>query len=180
MPRVSYIEEKDHPEISDLIGKIKGGRGKLINIYKLLLHSPPLTATWLEFINATRKTKLNGRMRELAIVRVATNAQYPYALQQHVPNLAGREGVTEAECAGLKDWRGSGLFNEAERALLAYVDAVQASPDVPDDVFANVRKHFDEREVVELTIIIGVYLMHHRVFTTLRVDVESQAMNYMS
>ena len=180
MPRVSYIEEKDHPELSELIGKIKGGRGTLINIYKLLLHAPPLTATWLEFINATRSTKLGGRMRELAIVRIATSAQYPYALQQHVPNLAGREGVTEAECEALKDWRKSTLFNDRERALLAYVDAVQASPEVPDDVFANVRRHFDEREVVELTIIIGVYLMHHRVFTTLRVDVEPKAMNYMS
>ena len=40
MARISYIEEKDHPELAAEIGKIKGGRGALINIYKLLLHSP--------------------------------------------------------------------------------------------------------------------------------------------
>ena len=40
MARVSYVEEKDHPELAAEIAKIKGGRGGLINIYKLLLHSP--------------------------------------------------------------------------------------------------------------------------------------------
>jgi hypothetical protein len=33
MARISYIEEKDHPELAGEIAKIKGGRGALINIY---------------------------------------------------------------------------------------------------------------------------------------------------
>jgi alkylhydroperoxidase family enzyme len=35
-----------------------------------------------------------------------------------------------------------------------------------------VRKHYGEREVVELTVLVGTYLMHNRVFTALRVDLE--------
>jgi alkylhydroperoxidase family enzyme len=35
-----------------------------------------------------------------------------------------------------------------------------------------VRKHYNEREIVELTVLVGTYLMHNRVFTALRVDVE--------
>ena len=83
-----------------------------------------------------------------------------------------RHGVSLEECEALKDWRGSKFFNEPERAALAYVDAMIAAPDVPDDVFNAIRKHYNEREIVELTVLVGTYLMHNRVFTALKVDVE--------
>ena len=47
-----------------------------------------------------------------------------------------------------------------------------AAPDVPDDVFNAVRKHYSEREVVELTILVGTYIMHNRVTTALKIDLE--------
>lgn len=172
MARISYIDEKDHPELAGAIGKIKGLRGGLINIYKLLLHSPELAGTWFEHVNATRKTKLSGRLRELVIVRFAQSRQYAYAIQQHVPRIATSEGVTMEECEALKDWRASKLFNERERALLAYVDAMVKDPEVPDAEFNELRKHFSEQEVVEITVIVGTYLMHNRVFRALRVDLE--------
>jgi alkylhydroperoxidase family enzyme len=173
MARLSYIEEKDHPELAAEIAKIKGGRGSLINIYKLLLHTPTVCMTWLEHIGSIRwKTKLSPRLREIAIVRIAQAAKYGYALQQHVPTIAVPDGVTLEECEALKDWRASGKFSEAERAALAYVDAIIAGPEVPDDVFNAVRKHYSEREVVELTVLAGTYIMHNRVFTALRVDLE--------
>src|SRR5262245_45649539 len=165
MARIPYIEEKDHPELAAEIGKIKGGRGALINIYKLLLHSPAVTMTWFEFIGAIRwKTALSPRLRELAIVRIASAMRYPYAMQQHVPKIAVPDGVSLEECEALKDWRASGKFSDAERAALAYVDAMIAAPDVPDDIFNAVRKHYNEREVVELSVLVGTYLMHNRVF----------------
>jgi 4-carboxymuconolactone decarboxylase len=173
MARISYVEEKDHPELAENIAKIKGARGGLINIYKLLLHSPIVCMTWFEHIGAIRwKTKLTPRLREIAIVRVAQSAKYAYALQQHIPGIAVPDGVSLAECEALKDWRASGMFSEAERAALAYVDAMIAGPEVPDDVFDAVRKHYSEREVVELTVLVGTYLMHNRVFTALKVDLE--------
>jgi 4-carboxymuconolactone decarboxylase len=173
MARISYVEEKDHPELAADIAKIKGARGGLINIYKLLLHSPTVTMTWFEHIGAIRwKTKLTPRLREIAIVRVAQAAKYAYALNQHVPHIAVPDGVSVDECEALKDWRTSKFFREPERAALAYVDAMIAGPEVPDDVFNAMRKHYNEREVVELTVLVGTYLMHNRVFTALRVDVE--------
>ena len=106
MARISYVEEKDHPELAADIAKIKGARGGLINIYKLLLHSPTVTMTWFEHIGAIRwKTKLTPRLREIAIVRVAQAARYAYALNQHVPAIAVPDGVSLEECEALKDWR---------------------------------------------------------------------------
>src|SRR6201984_3516040 len=135
MARISYVEDKDHPQVAADIAKIKGARGGLINIYKLLLHSPTVCMNWFEHIGAIRwKTKLSPRLREIAIVRIAQAAKDAYALQQHVPGIAVPDGVSLEECEALKDWRASGKFSEAECATLAYVDAMIAGPHVPDDV----------------------------------------------
>ena len=113
MARISYVEEKDHPELAGDIAKIKGARGGLINIYKLLLHSPTVTMTWFEHIGAIRwKTKLTPRLREIAIVRVAQAARYAYALQQHVPGIAVPDGVRLDECEALK---GLARFGDVQR-----------------------------------------------------------------
>ena len=45
-------------------------------------------------------------------------------------------------------------------------------PEVPDAEFDAVRKHFTEQEVLEISVIVGTYMMHNRVFTALRVDLE--------
>ena len=174
MARVSYVEEKDHPELVDLIGKIRAGRrGALINVYKLLLHSPSLAAIWLEFVSAARfKVDLEGRLREIVIVRVAHLNCTAYVFKQHVPQLSAPEGLSDAECEALADWRKATSFSPRERAALAYTDAMTRDVAVPDDVFEALRAHFDERQIVELSVLIGLYNMHTRVFTALGIDPE--------
>jgi alkylhydroperoxidase family enzyme len=126
MARVSYFDDKDHPELADLVGKIRAGRrGELINVYKLLLHSPPLASCWFDLISTARyKTELDGRLREIVIVRVAYLNRTEYVVKQHVPQLSTPEGLSQAECDALADWKGSQFFSDRERAALAYTDAM--------------------------------------------------------
>jgi alkylhydroperoxidase family enzyme len=177
MARIPLIEEAEHPELAELIGRIKAGRrGGLLNVYKLLLHSPALAATWFDHNGAVRwKTTLDGRLREIVIIRIAHLNGVEYVLAQHVPGLALAEGLTITECAALAGWRASGLFDARERAALAYAEAMTLATSVPDDVFAEVRRHFDDRAIVELSVLIGTYIMHNRVMTALAIDLEPEA-----
>jgi 4-carboxymuconolactone decarboxylase len=174
MARVSYVQEENRPELADLIGRIRGARrGNLIKIYQLLLHSPALAESWFINNNAVRwKTELDGRLREIVIVRVAGLNGATYVAKQHVPELALAEGLTLAECDALADWRGSGLFTERERAALAYADAMTRDIAVPDAVFAALKPHFSERQIVELTVLVGTYNMQTRVLRALEIDPE--------
>jgi len=175
MARVSYIEENDHPELAELIGKVRTGRrGTLINVYKLLLHTPDIAATWLELIGKARfATALDGRLREIAIIRVGYLNRTDYVVKQHVPELSAPEGLSQAECDALADWQKSPLFSARERAVLAYADAMTRDVTIPDAVFDALRPHFTERQIVELTVLIGIYNMHTRVFTALAIDPEA-------
>ena len=65
MSRIPYIDEAEamaDTGDSNLVARIKSDRrGNLINVYRLLLHSPPLAASWFEHINAVRwKTKMKS------------------------------------------------------------------------------------------------------------------------
>jgi alkylhydroperoxidase family enzyme len=64
------------------------------------------------------------------------------------------------------------LFSDKQRALLAYVDAMTRDIDVPENIYVDVRKHFSERQTVELTMLIGAYNMLTRVLKALKVDPE--------
>jgi alkylhydroperoxidase family enzyme len=179
MTRIPYIDEAalKEPSSVDLVTRIKSDRrGNLINVYRLLLHSPPLAATWFDHINAVRwKTKVSGRLRELLIIRVALLNRVDYVIAQHVPKLALADGVTLAECEALRDWESSGLFSPEERSALAYADAMTRDVTVSDQVFAGLRPHFDDRAIVELSVLIGTYNMHNRVMLALQIDLEKTA-----
>ena len=174
MARISYIEENNHPELAEPIGTIRAGRrGSLLNLYKLLLHSPPLALSWLDLISTARfKSALDGRLREIVIIRVGYLNNTEYVIKQHVPQLSAPEGLSQAECDALADWQKSKFFDARERAALAYADAMTRDIAVPDSLFEPLRPHFSERQIVELTVLIGIYNMHTRVFRALRIDPE--------
>ena len=125
------------PELAADIAKIKGARGGLINIYKLLLHSPTVHD---DVVRAHRRDPLEDQAHAAAArdrhrSRGAGGEIRLRAATSTCRGIAVPDGVSLEECEALKDWRASKFFSEAERAALAYVDAMIAGPEVPDDVF---------------------------------------------
>ncbi len=174
MARVELITEDEHPELAESIATIKGARGgRLINIYRLMLHSPMLANAWFDLNQAVRYgTEIDGQCRELAVIRVAILNDVEYVQRAHGPAYALKEGLTPEQVTDTADWQTSKLFSDKQRALLGYTDAMTRAIDVPDAVFAEVRKHFSERQTVELTMLIGAYNMLTRFLKALKVDPE--------
>ncbi len=172
MARVELLQESEHPELAEVVGKLAGGRrGRLLNLYRMLLHNPDIAQTWFEHVGAVRwKTGLDGKLREIVIIRIGLVNQVAYVVKAHVPGYALEEGLTLEQCDALANWVPSQLFDARERAALAYTDAMTRSVQVPDSVFTEVRKHFTERQIVELTVLIGTYNMHTRVLQALEVE----------
>jgi len=171
MARISLIDENATPDIAVLAGKIRGARGEFHVFYKALLHTPGLASAWFEFNNAVRfQTGLDARTRELVIMRVSALTGCNYVWNVHQAKYAGPAGLTPQEIEALRDWRKSGLYGGKERALLAYVDAMTQDVAVPDAVFDAMRKHFSEREILELTVLTGAYNMQARLLRALDIQ----------
>jgi alkylhydroperoxidase family enzyme len=138
-----------------------------------MLHSPALADAWFEFNQAVRYgTEIDGQCREIAVIRVALLNKVEYVQRAHGPSYALKEGLSPEQVAAIADWQPSKLFSDKQRALLAYTDAMTRQIDVPDSLFSEVRKHFSERQTVELTMLIGTYNMFTRVLQALKIDPE--------
>jgi len=176
MARVSLIDDRTGPEAAAVVKRIRGARGgRLLNLYRALLHAPALAGAWLDFNNAVRfKTALDDRLRELAIVRIAYLNGASYVVRIHRSRYAEAAGVSRAEVDALKNWSRSKHFSSRERAMLAYADAMTREVKVSAAVFRSLRRHFDERRLVELTVLIAAYNMHTRVLKALDIDPEKQ------
>jgi alkylhydroperoxidase family enzyme len=65
-------------------------------------------------------------------------------------------GVPAGKLEALADYAASPLFDERERTALAYADAVtRTGEEVPDELFDQLRRQFDEDQIVELTAVIA-------------------------
>ena len=172
MARLPY-PDLARADLAPTAERIKAERGgRLLNLYRMLLHSPPVADGWRAFLTAIRQQcRLPGRYRELAILQVAVLNGAEYEFEAHVP-FALAEGLTRAQLDELKNHRPPQGFSDADRAVMDYTEAMTRSIEVPDALFAGVRRHFAEREMVELTATIAAYNLVSRFLVALKVDHE--------
>jgi alkylhydroperoxidase family enzyme len=170
MARIPYADESQNEEVKALAAQIRKERGKLHNLYRMLLNSPPVARGWLNLLTAVRQQcNLTGRVRELAIMRIAIVNGADYEYDSHVP-FALREGISQQQIDALRDWQKSDAFGPADRAVLAYTDSMTKDVHVPDAVFDALRPHFDTRELTELTATIAAYNLVSRFLEAVKID----------
>jgi 4-carboxymuconolactone decarboxylase len=169
MARIPTIEEHEHPELATQIAEIKGKRGRLSPLYATLLQSPPIASGWLHFLTAVRREGvLQGRYRELAILRVALLNRAPYEFNAHRSH-AMDAGISEMQIDSLDTWDESRNFSVIERVVLAYTDAMTRKIEVEGAIYDAVRQSFSDREIVELTATIAAYNLVSRFLVALEI-----------
>lgn len=168
MARLPYADLLN-PEASPLVQQIIAQRGSVLHLYQMLLQSPPIARGWLNHLTGIRQqSTLSGAIREMVIMRVAYLNRAPYEADQHAP-IALKEGLSQAQLDALKDREDTALFSECEQAVLDYTDAMTLNVQVEDTIFNAVKKHFNDREMVELTATIATYNMVSRFLEALQI-----------
>jgi AhpD family alkylhydroperoxidase len=127
---------------------------------------PELLEVALSFIaRVYGETSIDLRTKEIAILRVSAVSGCRYCVDTHTV-AAWDAGVTVEETAALCG-APVGLVPR-EAALVAWCDALCAAPDaVPDAVATRAGEHFEDHELVELTLVAGATLMLTRFCTAL-------------
>lgn len=121
------------------------------------------------------KQQLSPKLRELAILRVGNRSKAQYEWVQHVP-IAKAVGASDAQVAALE--RGditASCFDAREQLMLRFVDELIDKVKVSDATFAAASKEFPPREIVELILAVGYYMMIARLLETTAVDIEAPA-----
>ncbi|TVY49736.1 hypothetical protein LOCC1_G000627 [Lachnellula occidentalis] len=151
------------PEDTAIVDRVRARRTPrpLQALDLTLLHSPAVADGWNSFLGAIRtKTSLADDIREIAICRVAVVNEAWYEWGHHAP-LAKAGGVSDEgmKLLGEKELDGKkeGGLSEKQWAVVGYTDAMTRSVKVDDAVFAELKKHFSEQEVVEITATVAAY-----------------------
>lgn len=113
---------------------------------------------------------LDTRLIDLVYLRTSQINGCAYCLDMHTRALI-KEGVAVEKLALLQAWREAGtLFEPKERAALAWAESVTqvAQTGVPDDDFQRAAEVFSEKELVDLTIAIGLMNAYNRLAISFR------------
>jgi alkylhydroperoxidase family enzyme len=123
---------------------------------------------------ASPDRKLKPRLRELGQTRAGWLVGSQFVFSQHC-KACRAYGFSEEKIEALKAWSTSDLFDEKERALLAYTDAlVQGFGRVDDGLFDVLHEHFSDEEILEFTYITMTYAMHAVMSVALRVEFDDR------
>mgnify|MGYP001788249054 CR=1 FL=1 len=172
------------PQPDDLVQAIVKRRGgELINLDKALLWSEPLARGWNVYLKAVRTDlPTSWKLRELGICTVALLTGAAYEYHHHAPDFL-KAGGTQAELNALQEVCITYKTNTAvaqsnvalaaiESIVIQYAAQMTLNVKVSDEVFAQIKQHFDTTQIVELTAAIATYNMVARFLVALGVTPE--------
>ena len=115
-------------------------------------------------------SQMDPAIRELAITRAGYTQASQFVYSQHC-KAARRNGVTEEKLADLPQWQVSDVYDAAERAVLAWTDAlILQGGRASDALFDALHAHFSDEDILELTYHVMGYNLHAVCCKALRLE----------
>ena len=163
------------PIVGPIFDAIRSRGGQPLNMHRAVANSPRIFKSYVDMALALRAGATTPRVdRELIILRTAQLAGGDYEFAQHRP-MAVSCGMTASQVDALPKWRDSASFSDKQRAILAYADGMASPSGVDDAVYAGLKKHFTDPEIVELTVTAAFYGMVSQITRSLDVKLEPNA-----
>jgi len=168
MARLPYLEaDQIAPEYRDMLKRNT-------NLHKLLVNSPDMARAFNGVGGYIRfKSKLNPRLRELAILQIGWLEKSEYEFTHHVK--IGRDfGVSDEDIAGMMS-ETEGKASKLEplaRAILRGAREMAHELAMSEATFAEIKRELSSEEMVDLVLTIAFYCAVVRVLATMKIDNE--------
>ncbi|CAO5191970.1 4-carboxymuconolactone decarboxylase [Frankia sp. AiPs1] len=115
-------------------------------------------AAWLAFSSTLlEQGVLDAHDRELLILRVGHRTSCAYLWTQHA-GMAQAAGLTPERIAAVADTGEAHPWSERDRDLLRAADQLVAGHVIDDPTWERLARHFDDRQLLELTFVVGSYV----------------------
>jgi alkylhydroperoxidase family enzyme len=154
--------------------------GRISNFSKVLAHQPAALAGWMLPNQSIRLDNVKTdpdyvKIQQLVIIKTSALNRSAYCMSHNVP-LGRKIGLTAEQIAAVQgdSYMASPHLDERQKAAVRWAEAVttmQARDD--DDAFAAMKRHFTEKQIVELTVFCGMWNYSNRLCEALHVDLEN-------
>jgi 4-carboxymuconolactone decarboxylase len=158
-PRIPPLSPDERDErLDELLAQVGAPVQSAGNLFNTLVRHPGLFRRWLPFGGKLLIGRLPERDRELLILRTAWHCGSDYEWTQHV-RIAGGTGVTAEEMERLRaaDTADDPAWDTFDAALIRAVDELHVSSCVGDATWAALAERYDERQLIEVPMVVGHY-----------------------
>jgi alkylhydroperoxidase family enzyme len=153
--------------------------GRISNFSQVLAHQPAALMGWALPNDAIRLANVKAdpdyvKIQQLVIIKTSALNRSAYCMSHNVP-LGKKIGLSEAQikAAQGKDYMASPDLDDRQKAALRWAEAVtQMTARDDEQAFAAMKRHFTEKEIVELTVFCGMWNYSNRLCEALHVDLE--------
>lgn len=177
--RIQPVVPGTKPELKEQEAQILAQRGRISPLYQALLNSPPIAHGWEQMLSAVRnRSSLPEALRELVILRVAVLNNAPFEFEAHAP-IALKCGVSQEAIDQLKNAAYDSkhvaleglakLFTSDQLVALKLTDTMTREITVGDDLYAQVKQHFNDQQQVDLVATAAAYNMVSRFLEALQI-----------
>jgi alkylhydroperoxidase family enzyme len=173
MARLPYVDPASAPpEVRETLARLP----LQLNVFRMMAHADTCFRPLIQLGTAILgRQALSPALRELVILLVGRRSPAPYEWTQHVP-IAKATGVSDAQITALE--RGTldaDCFDAPQRAALRAAADLLDRPRLSDAAFANLQRHFPPRQIVELLVTVGYYMLIARLLESTAVDLDPPA-----
>jgi uncharacterized peroxidase-related enzyme len=138
-----------------------------------MAHRPEILRAVAGLTQAARTGAVSPELKELVALVASTAAGCRYC-QAHTASNATRKGAHAEKIAQVWSYESSDLFSDADRAALRLAHHAALVPNAAtDEDFEELRRHFDDGEIVELMTMIALFGFLNRWNDTLATDLEA-------
>jgi AhpD family alkylhydroperoxidase len=153
--------------------------GRISNFSQVLAHQPAALEGWLLPNQKIRLDNVKSdpdyvKVQQLVIIRTSALNRSAYCMSHNVP-LGRKVGLSEEQinAAQSKDFMASPHLDARQKAAIGWADAVTNMTARDDDAaFAAMKRHFSEKQIVELTVFCCMWNYSNRLCEALHVDLE--------
>ena len=157
-PRLAPLPPEHTPELGDQFASFLKTLGFVPNSVLTMQRKPALVRAFVQMQAAiwSPDSKVDRGLKRLIAFAASRAAQDAYSMA-HTASGALHFGIDPAKLAALADFSASPLFSAAEKAALAVAVAASAVPNgVTEGMFGELRRHWDEEEIVEIVATVAM------------------------
>ena len=171
-PRIPPLPASEQDEqAKELLAGVQVRDAPAANIFATLVRNPGLFRRWLPFGGKLLAGKLPARDRELLILRTAVHCNAEYEWGQH--RLIGLSaGISEDEIDRIRAGALTEGWDRFDAALLAAADELHADSRISDATWETLASRYDERQLIEVPMVVGHYHMVAFALNSLGVELE--------
>jgi 4-carboxymuconolactone decarboxylase len=171
MPRLDPLSlaERDDRAREAIAGAMIAGSEA--NIFTTLARHPGLMKHWLPFGGKLLGGKIPARQRELMILRTGWNCGAVYEWAQHV-RIGKAAGLTDEEIVRVTRGPDAPGWDSFDAVLLRASDELHATYTLSDSTWAALAARYDERQLIEVPMLVGHYHMVAMTLNALGVELD--------